>query len=408
MHSREMVMIDRDVFARQVKDALVNLYDLTHLQNHPLTAIVSPAQSGQLTGERLRETMWDAIDLVRPAPAIPQTRPEWLNYRLLWLRYIQVMSVEEVCGELGLSRRTFYRRHGEALEALASILWEQHMVRGEIAQFDVESRSPDQAGSRAAVQLAQQSPRRPVDLTSTLQTAVQTVSAYAKRRMVTMEVDCACKLSAVYGDAAMFHQLFLNILTAGLGAASSSRLILTVQQHQEEIHCRLRGLGHKAAQDCMAADEVSISHDLLRVYGGRLWLESEPNPALCFAIPCAKPTNLLIVDDDLEAIELYQRYLRDQEGWETRWARSADQVWAHVKALTPDVILLDILMPQEDGWQLLQGLRAVPDTRDIPVIICSVLRQPALAPSLGADAVLQKPITQDRLIATIQKVLSTR
>ena len=66
-----------------------------------------------------------------------------------------------------------------------------------------------------------------------------------------------------------------------------------------------------------------------------------------------------------------------------------------------DVVLLDIMLPDDDGWELLQALKRAPATRPIPVIICSVLGRPAVAIALGADAYLQKPVDGPRLVATL-------
>ena len=69
-------------------------------------------------------------------------------------------------------------------------------------------------------------------------------------------------------------------------------------------------------------------------------------------------------------------------------------------------MLLDVLMPQEDGWDILQSLKTLPETASIPVVICSVLSQPHLALALGAAEVLRKPISEETLLATVKKVLA--
>jgi len=62
-------------------------------------------------------------------------------------------------------------------------------------------------------------------------------------------------------------------------------------------------------------------------------------------------------------------------------------------------------MPREDGWDVLQQLRTSPATVSTPVIICSVLSQPQLAVSLGASAVLSKPLSREALLTAIGQVL---
>ena len=89
-------MIRRDMFVREVKDALVNLYDPIHLQTHPLVELLALQSSpGETAGESLRKLLWSTIESLRPAVSIPLMRPEWLNYRLLWLHYVQSFSQQK-------------------------------------------------------------------------------------------------------------------------------------------------------------------------------------------------------------------------------------------------------------------------------------------------------------------------
>jgi len=72
----------------------------------------------------------------------------------------------------------------------------------------------------------------------------------------------------------------------------------------------------------------------------------------------------------------------------------------------PSVIVLDVLMPREDGWAILEELQRDEHLRHIPVVICSVLQQPELALAMGAAAVLTKPVTPESLRQTLETVLA--
>jgi CheY-like chemotaxis protein len=74
----------------------------------------------------------------------------------------------------------------------------------------------------------------------------------------------------------------------------------------------------------------------------------------------------------------------------------------------PDAITLDVMMPNVDGWQVLRGLANAPATANIPVIICSVLKEPELAFSLGARAYLKKPVDRLELVATLARLVGAR
>ena len=64
----------------------------------------------------------------------------------------------------------------------------------------------------------------------------------------------------------------------------------------------------------------------------------------------------------------------------------------------PDVIILDVMMPREDGWEFLLAVKSSLNARGIPIIICSVLNQPEIARTLGASAYVPKPVSQQALI----------
>ena len=128
--------------------------------------------------------------------------------------------------------------------------------------------------------------------------------------------------------------------------------------------------------------EIALCRDLLHVYGGRIWVADGPKRGseLRFAIPIAYLPTVLAVDDDQRAVELYRRYLR---GYDVLGARTAHEAAKALEQRRPDLILLDVILPQGDGWTILQELKADADTRDIPVIVCSIMGQPDLALAWG-------------------------
>jgi CheY-like chemotaxis protein len=67
----------------------------------------------------------------------------------------------------------------------------------------------------------------------------------------------------------------------------------------------------------------------------------------------------------------------------------------------PQVIVLDVMMPERDGWTVLGQLREHPKTHDIPVIVCSILSQEQLALTLGAAQFLRKPVTRQALLSAL-------
>ena len=71
----------------------------------------------------------------------------------------------------------------------------------------------------------------------------------------------------------------------------------------------------------------------------------------------------------------------------------------------PSAIILDLMMPDRDGWDLLQFFLHQPATQATPIIVCSVLRQKELALSLGAAAFIEKPISEQHLIDILTQLI---
>jgi CheY-like chemotaxis protein len=110
-----------------------------------------------------------------------------------------------------------------------------------------------------------------------------------------------------------------------------------------------------------------------------------------------------VVDNNVDFIRLVERFLASYP-WEVIAASSVERAHAQARAHHPAAILLDVVIPDRDGWDLLLALKTTPETRDIPVIICSVLNEPEVATSLGATAYLHKPISQQQLTALLSLV----
>jgi CheY-like chemotaxis protein len=90
----------------------------------------------------------------------------------------------------------------------------------------------------------------------------------------------------------------------------------------------------------------------------------------------------LVVDDNQSFITLFCRYLSGT-GWQVVGAHSGSEAEQILTELLSTVIILDGMMPQEDGWELLRRWRVENRTAAVPIIICSVLSEPHLALTLG-------------------------
>lgn len=406
-------MPNRDQLVRRVKDALANLYDPIHLQVHPLASLLDMNTVGdESAGEALRRTLWDAINALRPDSSVDSQRPEWLSYQLLWLYYVQARDRQTVCSELGLGERTFYRRLQEAIEAVATILWERQRPRSASPEMPLasdEARSPTERARDAARTLTSQATQQPIDIRAALNSALDTLRLLADQEGIAIRTEVAAGLPRIMGGPAVLHQIILNVMIEGLRMTASDVLCLSVERKGHKIVWRLSGLDAERTteHDVHQLGGIEIGRALLQqAYGEDIEIGRQfgSDAWLAFALPIESPIRVLIVDDDENTASLYRRYLA-AHSYAVRDAQSAADAQQSIEQEPPDVILLDVLMPQQDGWKLLQRLKTRVETRDIPVIICSVLSQPELALSLGAFKVLQKPISEGALVATLAAAL---
>jgi CheY-like chemotaxis protein len=116
----------------------------------------------------------------------------------------------------------------------------------------------------------------------------------------------------------------------------------------------------------------------------------------------AERLTVLAVDDDPGVISLYRRFL-ESEGYQVVGVTNSEEVLDKASELQPFAITLDVLMPTKDGWQALRELKANPQTKHIPIIMCSIVSNEGLGFSLGAADYLVKPIMEEELLAALAR-----
>ncbi len=112
--------------------------------------------------------------------------------------------------------------------------------------------------------------------------------------------------------------------------------------------------------------------------------------------------HVLVIDDDPVIQDLMKSFLTRQ-GYTVTVADSGPEGLLRARELKPDVITLDIAMPEMDGWSVLSALKNDPGLGDIPVVILTMVDNKNLGYALGATEYLMKPIDRERLAAVLRK-----
>jgi DNA-binding response OmpR family regulator len=136
-------------------------------------------------------------------------------------------------------------------------------------------------------------------------------------------------------------------------------------------------------------------------------VDTSYNPPPESEVTVVARATVLVIDDDPNARDLLQRLL-GKEGFRVECAEGGNKGLEMAQSLHPDIITLDAMMPDKDGWSVLSELKANPLTAKIPVIMLTMMDNQHLGFSLGAAEYLSKPVSRERLLETVSKHLTNQ
>jgi len=394
---------DEPLSRDQLHLALEALYDNVQLAESELVRrFPQLATIGRLEerADRARALLLEAIEVLRPARAVPFGSLESRSYDLLSLRYVENLPLPQVMTELSLSRRQAYRDLADAEERLARVLdsW---------AGAPAEARDQPRRDliSEELASLPQASGE--VDLMAAVWEAGSLVQGLAERLGVKLDLpepgSWACP--PVVADRAMLKQVLVQLLSAILQSRPQGPI--DVQFSEDSDGCAV-AFTFRPAPDALRWDMLDTARVMAAsqrlAYRAHEW--SDGTLVLSLSAPCGNVATVLVIEDNPGAVELYRRFLAPSR-YRVITAPSPLLAFEVARGTQPDAVILDILMPGLDGWSIIKTLREQPATTDIPLIVCSVLEDPSLASSLGADAYLSKPVTRAQLLQALRRCLRT-
>ncbi len=382
-------------FMEQVTQAYEHLYDLVYLRTHSLADLtVSSTASRKEKAWQLHQLLVGVIEELNPGPHAPAFSKEWRRHRLMVLHYVDGLDPQTVADELGISRRHYYREHEAALEAVATILWQRYITqssppvgRQELLRLEV---------ARTAAQKDSY-----VHLDEVIHGVISLLQGTLHQRQIQLQLSLPASLPTVLMDPSLLRQTLLALLGYLIERAGPAALRLTVEPSPAALRLAL-SLEPPPVLPGEGAERIAALEEMAALSGAKLFSLSidETTAGFAMELPITSQRTVLVIDDNEDILELFQRYLA-LHNYRAVTAKNAQAGLDLARQLQPYAITLDLMMPGQDGWDLMQTLLNQPDTRHIPVIVCTILQQKELALLLGAAAFLEKPVSDQALITTL-------
>jgi len=406
-------------FLRELRRALYHLYDPAALRGSPLVGLLGLEQRGD-PPSALRRTLLEAIESLRPGPHVPPQSNAWRVYHLLSQRFTEQSTQREVATDLALSIRQLRRQEQLALRVLADYLWNRYNLQDK----EPEQASAEPAPAEAIVSpngvapsreqelewLKRSSPTEAVHIAELITSQLKVVGPLMASLGVSADCALASDLPLTTVQTTTMRQALVNLLTAAVRAVPGGEVHISATSQAQQIVICVEPLPQGAALGSSQnyQENLEMARQLVALSGGELQIvfkEGEAGPfSARLTLPAAAQVVVLVIEDNADALQLMQRYLA---GTRYRFVgtRDPEEGLARAEELGPQVILLDVMLPGIDGWELLGRLREHPKTRAIPVIACTILPQEQLALTLGAAAFLRKPISREALLAALDRQL---
>jgi len=400
--------MDREAFAQGVRDSIKHLHDRSYLSRHPLARELA-ADGHPLSGDDLRRALVDAIKQLRPATGAAPSSAEWRRYRHLVLRDVEGQSLAQIAQSLGVSPRQASRDYQEAVAAVSDLLWlggpgravQQAQGGGSVSPVPASIAVPGLADEAASVAAGDAGT---TDLAQALAGVLATIKPLADASGAAFRTVVSDTLPPLAVSRTLLRQALLSLLSYVLEVAPGARILLAQADTARGVTLRMLPEGRSDAGLSLrppspeAEQLLETGRQLLAAQGASVAAGDDPaiDPLLTLVLPPIPLRTVLVVDDNPDVVSLFRRFLRG-EPYRLIQATTAASAVPLALSMRPNAVILDLMMPTQDGWDVLQQLRNHAGTRDLSVIVCSVLPERKLALSLGVDAFLPKPVTQTAL-----------
>jgi CheY-like chemotaxis protein len=316
------------------------------------------------------------------------------------------MTTAELAEELAISIRQLRREHSRALNAVTNLLWEKLAGQLELnsqAQSigpSILSGGTSDAAQTETEQLISQAQMDDLALSDLVNGVLATLTLVAAGRSITLVNNLSGDLPLVRANRVVLRQGLMGLLWYILQRLETGQIAVeSVLVQGVTLWVTASG---KFGPDEPTGGGLEVSRKLIASLGGGIEIQESPHRWRAgITLPIAEDLPLLVMDDNAGLIELFRRYLAGR-GYRVLEAHTADEAIETARKFNLKLVILDVMMPEQDGWEILQRLKAADETRSVPVLICSVLNEAEIASTLGASDYLLKPVTQDDLLAKVE------
>jgi CheY-like chemotaxis protein len=393
-------------FVDELERALRHLYNPVELRRSPLLPMLA-LEHVERPALALQELLIEAIASLRPAMNVPVQASAWRFYHILNQRYVEQFGQQDIADSLALSPRQLRRLHPQALQSLADIIMIRHRpdLGPRPGAFDPDSSVLSRESELERLQ--QTMPDESVHVAGLAGTVLEMIRPMAESRSIHLAY-AAVADPLVAAPSTAIRSALLTVISAIIPhTVAQSTLRVTVQRIENWACICLQALLSQPLQGIRTgqSESLSMARDLISLSGGLLDIEGngdsdEGNATITIRLPVSRQVSVLLIDDNEDALRLYERYLSGSR-YRATGIRDPRQALQTVRETAPDIIVLDLMLPGMDGWELLGHLRAQSETRHVPIIVCTILPQEDLALALGAAALVRKPVSRAAFLAAL-------
>lgn len=267
-----------------------------------------------------------------------------------------------------------------------------------------------------------------LDLAEVLQNVARSLQVNAEQKGLEFVTEIASGLK-VRGDRERLAQVFLNLVSNAIKYTPAGTVELTAYREGDTVVVAVRDTGiglserdkQKLFQKFFRSDNpyvrkisgtglgLSIAKAIVERHNSTITVTSELGQGSTFTVRLPALTRsqrplVLVIEDELPIARLIATYI-EKMGYRAIRAHSAREGFEQAIRLQPNLIILDVLMPDLDGFALIQHLKKHPATAHIPVIFLSIVQDKHQGLRLGASAFLTKPIDERKFYETVRALL---